>query len=257
MVKSFLEKAYVAIIFIFLYMPIVVLMTLSFNASKSKATWGGFTFDWYQKIFSDGLIIDALTNTLTIAFISALVDAVIGTAAAIGIQAMRKRQYNLTMGATNIPLLNADIVTGISLMLLFVKFTELGYHTILLSHITFNIPYVILSVMPKLYGLNKSTYEAALDLGATPFFAFRKTIWPEISPGVFTGFLMALTMSLDDFAITYFNKGVGVDTISTMIYAELRRGIKPEIYALSTLLFVTVLALLLIVNYRSAKNTKS
>ena len=142
-------------------------------------------------------------------------------------------------------------------MLLFVKFTELGYHTILLSHITFNIPYVILSVMPKLYGLNKSTYEAALDLGATPFFAFRKTIWPEISPGVFTGFLMALTMSLDDFAITYFNKGVGVDTISTMIYAELRRGIKPEIYALSTLLFVTVLALLLIVNYRSAKNTKS
>lgn len=254
--KSFLEKSYVTIIFIFLYLPIAVLIALSFNASKSKASWGGFTLDWYKNLFNNSNIMDALANTLSIALISALFAALIGTAAAIGINAMRRRNYNLLMGATNIPLLNADIVTGISLMLLFVRFMDLGYNTILLAHITFNIPYVILSVMPKLYSVNKSAYEAALDLGASPFLAFRKTVWPDIFPGVLTGFLMALTMSLDDFAITYFTKGVGINTISTMIYAELRRGIKPEIYALSTLLFVTVLALLLIVNYRSAKNYK-
>lgn len=257
MVKSFLEKTYVGIIFVFLYLPILVLMVLSFNASKSKASWGGFTLDWYRNLFSNSNIMDALYTTITIALLSALIAAVIGTAAALGINAMRKRQYNLMMGATNIPLLNADIVTGISLMLLFVRFMELGYSSILLAHITFNIPYVILSVMPKLYSINKSTYEAALDLGAKPFLAFRKTVWPDILPGVLTGFLMAMTMSLDDFAITYFTKGVGINTISTMIYAELRRGIKPEIYALSTLLFITVLALLLIVNYRSAKNNKN
>lgn len=256
MVKSFLEKTYVGIIFAFLYLPIAVLMVLSFNASKSRASWGGFTLDWYRRLFSNSSIMDALYTTLSIALLSALIAAVIGTAAALGISAMRNRQYNLMLGATNIPLLNADIVTGISLMLLFVRFMDLGYTSILLAHITFNIPYVILSVMPKLYSINKSTYEAALDLGATPFFAFRKTVWPDIFPGVLTGFLMALTMSLDDFAITYFTKGVGINTISTMIYAELRRGIKPEIYALSTLLFLTVLALLLIVNYRSAKNNK-
>lgn len=155
------------------------------------------------------------------------------------------------LGATNIPLLNADIVTGISLMLLFVKFTKLGMSTVLLAHITFNIPYVILNVLPKLNGLSPNTYEAALDLGATPLYAFYKIVWPDIRPGVFSGFLMAVTMSLDDFSITYFTKGAGINTLSTMIYTELRKGIKPEMYALSTILFLIALILLLLMNYRS------
>ena len=161
-----------------------------------------------------------------------------------------KRNQTIYLGATNIPLLNADIVTGISMMLLFVKFIDLGFVTVLIAHITFSIPYVILNVLPKLKQANKSTYEAALDLGATPLYAFYKVIWPEIRPGVFSGFMMAVTMSLDDFSITYFTKGAGVNTLSTMLYTELRKGIKPELYALSTILFFGVLIILLIGNVR-------
>ena len=174
---------------------------------------------------------------------------IIGTLAAIGISSMKARSRAFYLGATNIPLLNADIVTGISMMLLFVKFVDLGFVTVLVAHITFSIPYVILNVLPKLKQANRSTYEAALDLGATPLYAFYKVTWPEIRSGVFSGFLMAVTMSLDDFSITYFTKGAGVNTLSTMLYTELRKGIKPELYALSTILFFTVLILLLLVNY--------
>ena len=160
------------------------------------------------------------------------------------------------LGATNIPLLNADIVTGISLMLLFVRFTALGTSTVLIAHITFDIPYVILNVLPKLSNTSSHTYEAVRDLGATPLYAFFKIVWPDIKPGVFSGFLMAVTMSLDDFSITYFTKGAGVNTLSTMIYTQLRKGIIPEMYALSTMLFFLALVLLLIMNYRSVKDAK-
>ena len=156
------------------------------------------------------------------------------------------------LGATNIPLLNADIVTGISMMLLFVRFTRLGLSTVLIAHITFNIPYVILNVLPKLKQSSRTTYEAALDLGATPLYAFYKITWPQILPGVLSGFLMAMTMSLDDFSVTYFTKGAGINTLSTMIYTEMRKGIRPEMYALSAILFLIALILLLFINFRPA-----
>ncbi len=177
------------------------------------------------------------------------VSTVIGTLAAIGISAMKKKNRTIMLGATNIPLLNADIVTGISMMLLFVKFMNLGFVTVLIAHITFDVPYVILNVLPKLNQTNRYTYEAALDLGATPMYAFYKVTWPEIKSGVFSGFLMAVTMSLDDFSITFFTKGAGVNTLSTMLYTELRKGVRPELYALSTILFAFLL--LLVMNRRS------
>ena len=167
---------------------------------------------------------------------------------------MRALPRTVIMGITNIPMLNADIVTGISLMLAFIAFgISLGFQTVLISHITFNIPYVILSVMPKLKQTDRTTYEAALDLGATPVRAFFKVVFPDIMPGVLSGFLLAFTMSLDDFIITHFTKGAGINTLSTLIYSEVRRGIRPSMYALSTVIFLTVLILLLIVNFRSAK----
>lgn len=249
MMKNAAKRFYLILIFILLYSPIVTLMVLSFNSSKTRAKWGGFTGKWYISLFQDQDIMNALYTTLIIALVSALVATIIGTAAAIGIQSMRNRSRTFLMGVTNIPMLNADIVTGISLMLLFIACRfSLGFNTILLAHITFNIPYVILSVMPKLKQTNKSTYEAALDLGASPVYAFIKVVFPDIMPGVFSGFLLAFTMSLDDFIITHFTKGPGVDTLSTKIYSEVRKGIRPEMYALSTLMFVTVLVLLLLIN---------
>ena len=193
----------------------------------------------------------AFSTTLQITLLAAVISTIIGTLAAMGISAMKKRNQTIYLGATNIPMLNADIVTGISMMLLFVKFMNLGFVTVLIAHITFNIPYVILNVLPKLKQTNKYTYEAALDLGASPLYAFFKVTWPEISPGVFSGFMMAVTMSLDDFSITYFTKGAGVNTLSTMLYTELKKGVKPELYALSTILFFTVLLLLVVVNINS------
>ena len=249
MVKKTLSSVYMAIIFLFLYLPIGILIVLSFNDSKTRVEWGGFTLKWYIECFQSETIMTAFATTLQITVISAIVSTIIGTLAAIGISAMKANSRAFYLGATNIPLLNADIVTGISMMLLFVKFVDLGFVTVLVAHITFSIPYVILNVLPKLKQANRSTYEAALDLGATPLYAFYKVIWPEIRSGVFSGFLMAVTMSLDDFSITYFTKGAGVNTLSTMLYTELRKGIKPELYALSTILFFTVLILLLLVNY--------
>lgn len=257
MVKKGLSRIYLGLIFLFLYMPIVVLIVLSFNDSKSRVQWGGFTTQWYRNLVSDPMIMDAFYTTILITLVASVAATLIGTLAAIGIQAMRRRGRSIMLGATNIPLLNADIVTGISLMLLFVRFTELGMSTVLIAHITFDIPYVILNVLPKLNsGASAHTYEAARDLGATPLYAFVKIVWPDIKAGVFSGFLMAVTMSLDDFAITYFTKGPGVNTLSTMIYTELRKGIIPEMYALSTILFLLALILLLIMNYRSSREVK-
>ena len=250
MVKKCASRIYMFIIFAFLYLPIIVLIALSFNNSKTKVVWGGFTLRWYTNCFQDEKIMSAFITTLQITFFSAIIATLIGTLAALGINAMRKRNQTIYLGATNIPLLNADIVTGISMMLLFVKFMDLGFVTVLIAHITFSIPYVILNVMPKLRQVNRNTYEAALDLGATPMYAFYKVTWPEIRSGVFSGFMMAVTMSLDDFSITYFTKGAGVNTLSAMLYTELRKGIKPELYALSTILFFAVLIILLLGNIR-------
>jgi spermidine/putrescine transport system permease protein len=247
--KQALKRGYLIFIFILLYAPIVTLMVLSFNRSKSRAIWGGFTTEWYVSLFQNKEIMNALYTTLTIALLSALIATIIGTAAAIGIHAMRPKVRSLLLGITNIPMLNADIVTGVSLMLLFIAFRfSMGFSTILLAHITFNIPYVILSVMPKLKQTSKRTYEAALDLGASPLYSFLTVVFPDILPGVFSGFLLAFTMSLDDFVITHFTKGPGIDTLSTKIYSEVRKGIKPEMYALSTIMFLTVLILLFLVN---------
>lgn len=256
MVKKSLSRIYLAIIFLFLYLPIGVLIVLSFNNSLSRVKWGGFTTEWYRNLVSDPTIMNAFYTTILITVASSVIATIIGTMAAIGISAMRKRNRQIMLGATNIPLLNADIVTGISLMLLFVRFTALGTSTVLIAHITFDIPYVILNVLPKLSNTSSHTYEAARDLGATPLYAFFKIVWPDIKPGVFSGFLMAVTMSLDDFSITYFTKGASVNTLSTMIYTQLRKGIIPEMYALSTILFFLALVLLLIMNYRSVKDAK-
>ncbi len=247
--KRFIERFYIIIIFIFLYAPIVTLMVLSFNNSRTRAKWGGFTLSWYSSLFENQAIMQALYNTLFIAIVSSVAATLIGTVTCIALSNMKPRSRNILLGINNIPMLNADIVTGISLMLLFISFgLRFGMQTILLAHITFNIPYVILNVMPKFRQLNPHTYEAALDLGASPAYAFFKVVFPDILPGVLSGFLMAFTMSLDDFIITHFTKGAGVDTLSTKIYTEVRKGIKPEMYALSTIIFVTVFVLLLIVN---------
>lgn len=249
MIKTAAKKFYVFLIFLFLYAPIVTLIVLSFNASRTRAKWGGFTTRWYVSLFRNDAIMNALLNTLTIALIASLTATVIGTIACIAIINMKKKSRAIWMGITNVPMLNADIVTGISLMLLFLSLgLKFGYGTILLSHITFCIPYVILSVMPRMKQFNTSTFEAALDLGAGPVYSFFKVVLPDILPGVLSGFLMAFTMSLDDFIITHFTKGAGVDTLSTKIYTEVKKGIKPEMYALSTLIFITVLILLLLIN---------
>ncbi len=255
MVRKTLERFYLFLIFAFLYLPIVVLIVLSFNNSKSKVVWGGFTLKWYQEMFSNSLITGAFTTTILVTLVSAVAATLLGTLAAIGIHAMKSKHQVLMLGATNIPLLNADIVTGISLMLLFVRFLHfnLGLGTLIIAHITFNIPYVILNVLPKLKQCSRNTYEAALDLGASPVYAFFKITWPQIRPGVFSGALMAMTMSLDDFSITYFTKGAGINTLSTMIYTQMRKGIIPEMYALSTVLFLIALVLLLFMNFGISK----
>ncbi len=253
--RKFLEDFYLVLTLLFLYAPIVVMMVLSFNGSKSRSQWGGFTFEWYRHMFESASIVEALYNTLLIAFLSALIATVLGTAAALGIGSMKKVTKSVYMGVNNIPMLNSDIVTGISLMLMFIAFgVSLGFKTILLAHISFNVPYVLLSVMPKLKQTSRSTYEAALDLGAEPVTAFFKVVFPDIMPGVLSGFLMAFTMSLDDFIITHFTRGAGINTLSTLIYSEVRRGIRPTMYALSTVIFVTVLTLLLIANFSPAKH---
>lgn len=253
-VKKLSSRFYMMLMLIFLYAPIVTLIVLSFNSSKSRSKWGGFTLKWYSELFQNDQIMSALYTTLIIAFSSALIATILGTTASIAMNSMKKTPRTILMQITNIPMLNADIVTGISLMLLFIAFHyTLGFSSVLIAHITFNIPYVILSVMPKLKQTNRYTYEAALDLGATPIYAFSRVILPDIFPGILSGFLLSFTMSLDDFVITHFTKGPGIDTLSTKIYTEVRKGIKPEMYALSTLLFMTVFILLLLINRKPKK----
>ena len=257
-----LGRTFSSLIFAFLYAPIVFLIVFSFNDSKSRTHWAGFTTKWYQALFQDDLIINSLNTTLFVAVVSAVVATVIGTLSAIGINSMKKRPRSALMTINNIPVTNPDIITGVSLMLLFVSAgsffgLRLGLATLILAHITFNIPYVILSVMPKLRQLSRHTFEAALDLGATPLQAYMRVIVPEIMPGIISGFIMAFTMSIDDFVISYFTAGSNVQTLPMTIYSMTRKRISPEINALSTLMFVTVLLLLVFINVYQARGAKA
>ena len=255
--KQFFQDFYLALILLFLYIPIVTMIVLSFNNTKSRTVWGGFTTRWYTQMFQDSAIMNALNNTLLIAFASALIATVIGTIAAIGINSMKRIPRTIVMGINNIPMLNSDIVTGISLMLAFIAFgISLGFKTVLIAHITFNIPYVILSVMPKLKQTDSSLRDAAMDLGCTPLQAFFKVTLHEIAPGIVSGAIMAFTMSLDDFVISYFVSGLDFVTLPVEIYSYTKKPLHPKIYALFTLLFLLILVLMVTMNLIQLRGDK-
>ncbi len=256
-----LSYLYVTLVLLFLYVPIFVLIVFSFNETKSRSVFSGFTLDWYIRLFNNDLIIKSLINTLIIAVLTSIISTVLGTLAAIGINSMRKVPKAVVMNITNMPIINPEIVTGVSLMLLFVFFAarmnlEFGFVTLLIAHITFDVPYVILNIMPKFKQMDPHLYEAAQDLGCSPFMAFRKVILPEIMPGIVSGFLMAFTYSLDDFVISYFTSGSTSQTLPITIYSMTRRKISPEINALSTLIFVAVVVILIVKNILETRSAK-
>ena len=252
-IRKFFSGTYLALMLAFLYAPILILIVFSFNGSKTLGNWTGFTLDWYSRLFSTPEITDAIVVTLVIAAISSVVATVLGTAAAIGLHAMRKRPRMLIENISQLPMVNPDLVTGISLMLLFL-FIGLkdGFTRLVIAHITFNLPYVIFSVLPKLRQSSNMLYEAALDLGCTPMQAIWKVVIPDILPGIVSGAILAFTLSIDDFVVSFF-AGNGVDNLSMYIYASARRGVNP---ALSTIIFVPVVTLLLIVNIRSIRQER-
>lgn len=247
--KKILGSIYIVIVMLFLYLPIIALVVLSFNEAKSMAVFTGFSLKWYQELFQSKMLMYAVVNTFSIAIISSIVATIIGTMSVLGLSSMRKKNRDLILAANNIPMLNADIVTGLSLMLCFIILhIPLGYCTILFAHITFSIPYVVLSIRPRLNRNTDRLFEAALDLGASRGYAFRKVVLPELKPGILSGFLLAFTMSVDDFIITYFNRGAGINTISTVIYSQVKVGIRPSLFALSTIIFLVAFVALIIVN---------
>ena len=255
------SKLYLAMVLLFLYAPIFVLIVFSFNTTKSRSVMAGFTLDWYLKLFRNELIMTSLRNTIIIAVIASISATMLGTAAAIGISRMKKVPKAVVMNITNIPIINPEIVTGVSLMLLFVFFAarmnlEFGFTTLLIAHITFNVPYVILNVTPKLRQMNPHLYEAAQDLGCGPVQAFFKVVLPEIMPGVVSGFLMSFTFSLDDFVVSYFTSGSTSQTLPITIYSMTRRKVSPEINALSTLIFLVVVIVLIVKNVIEHRNNK-
>ena len=251
-------RLYYAFILIFLYAPIFILITFSFNSSRSRSVWTGFTFDWYRSLIENSSIMNAFYTTLIIAFISAILATIAGTFAAVGFHNMRRRWRTPLMHINNIPMMNADIATGVSLSLLFISLGSvlkfnLGFGTLLLAHITFSIPYVVLSIMPKLRQLDNNLVDAACDLGCTWMQAFWKVIVPEIMPGIINGLIIAFTLSIDDFVISYFTSAGNIMTLPMQIFAMTRRRVTPEINALSTILFLTVLALLIVINVRQVR----
>ncbi|MCI8623973.1 MAG: ABC transporter permease [Provencibacterium sp.] len=255
-----LSRAYTAVVLAFLYLPILVLIVFSFNKNKSRGAWTGFTLDWYRKLFTNDMILTAFMNTLIVAVVSSIFATVIGTAAAIGINSMNRWMKKSLRTLTYIPIMSPEIIMGVSLMLLFVFLRtelglplEMGLCTLILSHITFNIPYVIFNVLPKLRQMDKYAYDAALDLGCNPWQAFYKVVIPEIMPGITAGFLMAVTYSLDDFVISYFTAGPTSQTLPLAIWGQLRRRVSPEMNALSAIVFVVVLALLVAGNFSAIR----
>ncbi len=262
--SSFWSKFYMFFIFVLLYAPIAVMVVFSFNAGNSTAVFSGFSLRWYESLFRDRAILNSLYNTVILAFLSAIISTVLGTAAAVGINYLSKWQRKIVDSITNIPMMNPDIVTGVSLLLLFVfvgrnffgNSAVLGFWTVLISHITFNLPYVILSVQPALRGCDTHLSEAARDLGCTPVGAFFRVILPAISPGILTGFIMAFTLSIDDFVITYFTSGNAFETLPMKIYNMTKVKVKPDINALSTIMVVTILLLLVLINIFEARSNK-
>lgn len=258
MVSRFFKNIYVFLMYLFLYAPILVLVIFSFNDSRSRTSWEGFTLRWYRELFSNQQILQSLRYTLIIAILAATISTIVGTFAAIGIYKMKYFEKQLILNLNYLPVLNPDILTGLSLMLLFIFLNiRLGFITLLLAHITFCIPYVILSILPKLKQLPANTMEAAMDLGAEPFYAIRKVILPQIAPGIISGALIAFTLSIDDFVISFFTTGQGVSNLSITIFSMARRGINPTINALSTLLFCSVLILLILINLQKDKEKES
>ncbi len=260
--KKFIAQLYLWALLALLYAPIVIIGIFSFTESKVLGNWTGFSTKLYTSLFSGGAhhsLLSAIQNTLSIALIAAVASTILGTIAAIGIFNMRGRKKQVINFLNDIPMLNPDIITGISLFLLFVSLgISQGYTTVVLAHIAFCTPYVVLNVIPRLQQMNPNIYEAALDLGATPFQALRKIIIPEIRPGMISGFILAFTLSIDDFAVTLFTKGnEGLETLSTYIYADARKGgLTPELRPLSTIIFAVVLLLLIIINVRAKRNAK-
>lgn len=261
--KRFFAQCYIWLLLIILYAPIVFIAVFSFTESKVLGNWTGFSTKLYSNLFTGnmqgtGSLMAAIENTLLIALIAAVVSTALGTIAAIGLHNMRGRGKQVITFMNNIPMLNPDIITGVSLFLLFVFLNiSQGYVTVILAHITFCTPYVVLSVLPKLTQMNPNVYEAALDLGATPAYALRKVLLPILKPGMVSGFILAFTMSLDDFAVTFFTRGtIGLDTLSTYIYTDARKGgLTPELRPMITLMFVGILILLIIINMRKIRNS--
>lgn len=256
-------RLYIWLILIILYAPIVFIAVFSFTEAKSLGNWTGFSFKLYRNLFTGSMqnssgLLSAVENTLLIALIASAIATLLGTVAAIGIYNMKGRRKNVMTFLNNIPMINPDIITGVSLFLLFVFLhISQGYMTVILAHITFCTPYVVLNVMPKLSQMNPNTYEAALDLGATPAQALRKVLIPALRPGMISGFILSFTMSLDDFAVTFFTRGtIGLDTLSTYIYTDARKGgLTPELKPLMTILFLVILVVLLVINIRQSKNS--
>ena len=250
------SKIYTALIMIFLFAPIAILLVFSFNASKSLSVFSGFSLIWYKELFKDTETLRSVRNTLILALSASVISTILGTAAAVGMDKLRNRALHATLETvTNIPMINPDIITGISLMLMFVfvgrlfgAATSLNFGTMLIAHITFCLPYVILQVLPKLRQMDRSLPEAAMDLGCTPLRAFFKATLPEIMPGIVTGLLMAFTLSLDDFVISYFTAGNGFQTLPIRIYNMTKKTVTPKMYALATIIFFVILTLLLISN---------
>lgn len=255
--SRYLSRIYTFLVFLFLYAPIAVLIFFSFNNSRYRGQWDGFSLRWYKELLDDRIIVQAFYNTITIAILTTIIATVLGTIAAIGLSNIKGIKKKVIMNLNYIPVVSPDILIGISLMILFIfSNIKLGYVSLLLAHITFCTPYVILSVLPKISQLNKYLFEAALDLGATPGQAIRKVILPQIMPGIFTGGLLAFTLSLDDFVVSFFTTGSGINTLPIAIYSMAKRGINPKINAVSTILFIVVLVLLIIVNKRTNTEKK-
>ena len=257
MKKSWLSRCYVGLVMFFLYVPIIVLIVYSFNENKSRGVWTGFSLKWYRELFHNEIILQSLSNTLFIAVVSSILATLLGTAAAIGIFSMGRKARSLVMNVTYFPIINPEIVMGVSLMLLFAMCNiSLGYLTLIIAHVTFCTPYVILNVMPKLRQMDNHIYEAALDLGCSPMQAFGKVIIPEIMPGILSGLMMSFTYSLDDFIISYFVSSSTSQTLPITIYSMTRRKVSPEINALSAIIFVVVLVILIAVNVYGARQEK-
>ena len=250
--RRFFKRFYIVIVLLFLYVPILTLIVFSFNESKTMAKWGGFSFKWYGELFTDATILNALFVTLSVALLAALISTVIGTLAALGINNFKKRSKSMLVGVSYIPMVNADIVTGVSMLLLFILLKiPRGYVTMLIAHVTFCLPYTTLSVLPRLRSMDEALYEAAMDMGATPRQALYKVVFPDIMPGIVTGFILAFTLSFDDFVISFFSTQGVLPNLSIYIYSMAKKGIKPEINALSAIMFTVVIVLLIIINKRS------